>query len=113
MGEPAELGENARANVHEWARRLIEAVREDDYISRGEIAGVAYDGDKDDLLMAALERAQVIADSVSRSKLIEKLRDEQFPDVARDSMPEHDQAVRHGWNLARRALLRELEEGKL
>jgi hypothetical protein len=108
MGEPAELGEHDRADVRLWAQRMIEAVRADAFITWNELLGCDAN-DKDSATYAALVRAQVIEDSVSRSRLADALESEVYETSSTTDAIER--AKREGWNLATRSLITRLREG--
>ncbi len=108
MGEPAELSESDGEEVRRWADRFIDAVRCDRVITWGDIMG-GVDMSKESATYATLVRAQVIADSVSRSRLADALESELFELSGAHS--DEEMAKRDGWNMATLALVKRLREG--
>lgn len=115
MGEPAELSALDVTRVRQWAQTLVDTVRNDEGLTFDIVGGPMISDVMmwQAMVMAQLERAQVIVDSVSRAALIAKLEQEQFAERGTGGHDPHEEAVRHGWNLGRQSLLRELKDGRL
>ena len=108
MKELPDLTEEMRADVIEWARKLIDAVVTDTPVTWNELMGGAFVS-KGETIGVMLVRARIIVDAVSRSRLADALESEVF-----ETSSSHDPleiAKRQGWNLATTALVRRLREG--
>lgn len=113
MGEPYELSESTKSDIREWARRLIDAVDGDLYVSWPELLRLSGTRTmvKDNVLLTQLELAQVISASIDRAALVDVLRNEMYNDG--EGQDENDRQQRYGWNARARGLIERLESGAL
>jgi hypothetical protein len=114
MSEPAELSMTTRNQVRLWAQKLIDVVTNDDALSFDVVGGPMMSKPLlwSAMVMAQLERAQVIADSISKSALIAKLDRELFETNEHPERDAYELAYRKGWNAGRQGLKHDIERGE-